>query len=235
MRFVRQLVCRAGAVLLAAAGAAKALVIVRPTEADIWSTDTTAANTLFFDVYVRNAAPGMYEPGLNISLATQVDSSVGTSVNLTEIDQLRPGGGYQLFLSDPADASVVYCTSDVFAVVAPPSSPNAAVSSDASPTANETPTSSGADPTSSDAATPTSYTSTEALAASTSATPSARSSPFHSAAHPRPHSLGPAVAPGSWEDQGFNLVVESSASLMRPPVQGTFLIAGAAAAFALLL
>ncbi|GAA5986764.1 hypothetical protein JCM10908_000886 [Rhodotorula pacifica] len=219
---MRSLLCCAAAGFIAAANVAKALVVSEPSEATLWS-----AETVYFDVYIRNAAPGMYEPGLNTSIATSVDSSMGNTLNLTNISQFRAGGGYQLFLSDPTDASLVYCGSDVFAISAPETAatslPSASASSGLSPSVSEPTASvsvSAPVSTSTKVSTSTetetvtltrSDTITSDVPTATTGTTSSRSSAFHSARPP--HSIGQAIAPGSPEDQGFNLVSRASPSV----------------------
>lgn len=190
----------------------------------------------------------LFAPG-QISLATGVDSSLGTTLNVTTVDQLRPGGGCkirfrlffqatsaklpglaaadQLFLANPTDASVVYCASDVFAV-ASPSVPESAVTTDDSDGAEASVSVSVSTTVEAETVTLNYYETV------TSEAPAATSSPFHSARRPL-HSLGPAIAPGSAQDQGFGLAVRSGAPLTSVAKQGTFLFTALAAASALLL
>lgn len=133
----------------------------------------------------------------------------------------------QLFLADPIDASVVYCSSDVFAV-ASPSASEAADATDVSSSSN------GADASVSVSVSTTVEAETITLnhvetVTSEAPAATARSSAFHSARRPL-HSLGPAIAPGSPQDQGFGLVVRSGASLASVAKQGTLLFTTVAAA-----
>ncbi|POY74082.1 hypothetical protein BMF94_2894 [Rhodotorula taiwanensis] len=269
--------CLLLAMVVARASFTGAIVITEPSSPTFWSNATGAVNTMvwsllpatypppktqYFDIYLRNAAPGMYSPGINISLATRIDSQMGTSINLTDISRFRAGGGYQLFLSDPTDASIVYCGSDVFAVVSPtllsspvssdtsrssalvpslstaestaPPSPTSAVSS--SPPASHSTTivsasetqasstrasstsqqqlqnSSATSGAASIVSTTETITTTIVLTQSTTVT---RSSAFHSSRRP-PHSIMPAIAPGSPQDQGFNLTGAAAARTTFP-------------------
>ena len=141
------------------------------------------------------------------------------------------GAADQLFLADPTDASVVYCSSDVFAV-ASPSAPEAAATTDDS-SSSITAEASVSVSVSTTVESETITLNHVETVTSEAPVPTARSSPFHSAHRP-PHSLGPAIAPGSPQDQGFGLVVRSGASLTSVTKQGTLGFTAVVAAIALL-
>lgn len=122
----------------------------------------------------------------------------------------------------------MYCSSDVFAV-ASPSAPQAAATSNNSSSSNTAEASVSVSVSTTVEAETVTLNHFETV---TSEAPAATSSPFHSARRP-PHSLGPAVAPGSPQDQGFGLVVRSGASLTSVSKLAAFAFAALAAASAL--
>ncbi|ORY91610.1 hypothetical protein BCR35DRAFT_298846 [Leucosporidium creatinivorum] len=207
---------------------AQALVVTLPTSLSDWDTTGTtpiyiqwalypltfpAPASQFFDIYIRNGVGGMYEPFLNQSLALSVDASTSTyyEVPASEAVKFVVGTGYQLFFSDPNDASVVYCDSEVFSIgVNPPPATNSSSSaSSASSTdtlASSTDSSSSTDSTST--LPTTSSSSTDSLASSTELTTSPTASPSSSTSSTSSdkNRIVAATVPGGTAQQGQNLL-----------------------------
>ncbi|BGP15030.1 hypothetical protein JCM10213v2_002985 [Rhodosporidiobolus nylandii] len=125
---------RTGALLFLLASAVEALAITSPSVTTIWDVTGTNPNyvfwqlypltnpapaTQYFDVYMRNAVEAMYNPPLNIKLASSVDSISLTYLQVEDVQKFVAGPGYQLFFADPADPANVYCDSDVFSIGTP--------------------------------------------------------------------------------------------------------------------
>ncbi|GAA5832100.1 hypothetical protein JCM3766R1_003720 [Sporobolomyces carnicolor] len=106
-----------------------ALVIQNPDNATVWDrsgntrtfirwaldppTDPPPRTNLM-TIWLRNGAPDMYDPPLNLTLARHVDFVAKTQVEVQDVIDFLPGTGYQLFLADPENATMVYCESPVF-------------------------------------------------------------------------------------------------------------------------
>ncbi|GAA5822007.1 hypothetical protein JCM11251_004822 [Rhodosporidiobolus azoricus] len=122
------------AVLCMAVKGVNALAITSPSVTTIWDIAGTNPNyvlwqlypltypapaTQYFDVWIRNAVGGMYNPPLNTTLATGVDSTALTYLQISDVAKFVPGPGYQLFFADPTNPDTVYCDSDVFSIGTP--------------------------------------------------------------------------------------------------------------------
>ncbi|GAA5964320.1 hypothetical protein JCM3765_006458 [Sporobolomyces pararoseus] len=70
--------------------------------------------TNLMTIWLRNGAPDMYDPPLNLTLARHVDFVAKQQVEVQDVIDFLPGTGYQLFLADPENATLVYCESPVF-------------------------------------------------------------------------------------------------------------------------
>ena len=69
-----------------------------------------------FDIYLRQNAGGLYDPPLNISIATSINSQTHSSLSFPLTGQLKSGGQYQIFLSAPGNAAISYAESAAFSV-----------------------------------------------------------------------------------------------------------------------
>ncbi|GAA6029869.1 hypothetical protein JCM8097_001086 [Rhodosporidiobolus ruineniae] len=144
------------AVLAWAIVAVDGLAVTAPVQTTVW--DNTGATpsyvmwqlypptnpaplTSYFDIWIRNAVGAMYQPPLNTTLATMVDSATATYFQVTDVQRFLPGPGYQLFLADPTNPDTVYAQSDVFSIGTPLVDASASPSSFSS--ASTTSTSSG--------------------------------------------------------------------------------------------
>ncbi|GAA6060276.1 hypothetical protein JCM10212_003976 [Sporobolomyces blumeae] len=111
------------------AAVAQAMVVISPDGESIWDrtgktrtfikwsldppTDPPPRSNLF-TIWLRNGAPDMYDPPLNLTLARHVDMVAKSQVEVQDVVDFLAGPGYQLFMADPDDASIVYCESPVF-------------------------------------------------------------------------------------------------------------------------
>ncbi|KAI5474221.1 hypothetical protein MNV49_003876 [Pseudohyphozyma bogoriensis] len=116
--------------VLAAIPAAKAIIVTLPVAGQVWNGNGTneiswsvypqtypVPTSPYFDIYLRNGLGTLYPTFLNLSLtADSIDATAGTSVAFTLQGQLKEGTGYQLFFSNPDDASDVYCESGIFSI-----------------------------------------------------------------------------------------------------------------------
>ncbi|GAA5834278.1 hypothetical protein JCM5353_003192 [Sporobolomyces roseus] len=107
----------------------KALVVITPDNETVWDrTGNTKTyikwgldpptdpppRTNLFTIWLRNGAPDMYDPPLNLTLARHVDFVGKSQVEVQDVIDFLAGPGYQLFLSDPDNSTIVYCESPVF-------------------------------------------------------------------------------------------------------------------------
>ncbi|TNY19742.1 hypothetical protein DMC30DRAFT_289143 [Rhodotorula diobovata] len=254
------------AVLALLASVAEALVVTLPTAVSIWTEGAARIEwsllpetfpppaTPFFDVYIRNGVGAMYTPSLNLLLATRVDSTASTYLDVAQIDKFRRGPGYQLFFSDPASPSTFYCESDVFAIGSsavdgpPPTQSSSGAESSSTDSASASSASSRPDSSSSADSTLTDTSSNEPAATSTSSESSSTSSGMitsvvtSSSASPSPSlessssstttartdGITAAPAPGGPNEQGFNLVPSGASSVRASSRSGGALALSAA-------
>lgn len=193
---------------------------------------------------------------LQQSIATKVDASQVTYFQVGDLSSFKSGSGCaslpqlklyffvhrlivpstdELFLSDPNDASIVYCDSEIFAI----GTAAVSVSTNQLPSASATDgnsTSSAAETSqSSDSASETDSSSsssdsasiTDSPSSSTDSSSSPTSSPTSSVSSP---SLQAATVPGGAAEQGLNLL-DSAATAVGPALM-LALVAGAVAIFA---
>ncbi|GAA5854569.1 hypothetical protein JCM8547_004889 [Rhodosporidiobolus lusitaniae] len=214
----------AGTALLAwAATAVDALAITTPSVATIWDTTGTnpnyviwqlypltnpAPSTPYFDIYIRNGVAAMYDPPLNTTLATAVDSTTMTYYQVLDVQKFSPGPGYQLFLSDPTNPDTVYADSDVFSIGTPdvgaaPITPSA--SSESLPSLSSS--------SASTAVTETTATTTAVVLTTASTTNDGR--------------IPAATVPGGPAEQGYGLITDGAAGL-KASVMGAVVAVGAA-------
>ncbi|GAA6057148.1 hypothetical protein JCM3770_004847 [Rhodotorula araucariae] len=249
----------AAAVLAVLGRVGRAIVITQPNAVTVWSqTGESTARiewsllpatfpppaTQFFDIYIRNGDGGLYNPSLNLLLASGVDSTASTFLNVADAEKFIPGPGYQLFFSDPANPATVYCDSDPFAIGSfgaggdPPSSTSAASAEETSCTSSTAPEASSSFPPE-----PSNTSSSSDLAgASSSDSPSATSSGMATSVTSGPSSSSPSASspssaprggitaapvPGGPDQQGFNLVPNGGAP--RPVPGAGAALAGAVA------
>ncbi|BGP39022.1 hypothetical protein JCM10449v2_002960 [Rhodotorula kratochvilovae] len=215
--------------------------------------------TQFFDIYIRNGVGEMYNPSLNVRaplyslprtwltsfraqllLASGVDSTATTFLNVADTEKFIPGPGYQLFFSDPANPATIYCDSDPFAIgsfivngdPAPPSSSSSSTAEASSSSSSAESSSSSCDSslsssssTSTDSGMSTSFTSASSPSSSSSPSPTSSAASGGITAAP---------VPGGPDQQGFNLVPNGGARLPSAAAWAGAVLAAVAGAAALL-
>ncbi|BGP47127.1 hypothetical protein JCM10450v2_002979 [Rhodotorula kratochvilovae] len=245
----------AAAVLAVLAGTVEAIVITQPSAVSVWiQTDESTARiewsllpetwpppaTQFFDIYIRNGVGEMYNPSLNLLLASGVDSTATTFLNVADTEKFIPGPGYQLFFSDPANPATIYCDSDPFAIgsfivngdPAPPSSSSSSTAEASSSSSSAESSSSSCDSslsssssTSTDSGMSTSFTSASSPSSSSSPSPTSSAASGGITAAP---------VPGGPDQQGFNLIPNGGARLPSAAAWAGAVLAAVAGAAALL-
>ncbi|KAK4695024.1 hypothetical protein P7C70_g8633, partial [Phenoliferia sp. Uapishka_3] len=116
--------------VLALAPLASALVVVLPAVGTVWDQIGSEPNiiswsllpltnpapaTSFFDIWIRNGEADLYPGILNISIATRVDSSAGTSLAFQLSGQLLAGTGSLLSSAPPSSSIASSSLSSTFA------------------------------------------------------------------------------------------------------------------------